>query len=282
MSTTRNVAIIGVGLIGGSIGLALHKRGLAECVTGFGRRQESLEKALAVGAIDRATTDPKDALQEADLVIVATPVASVVEDILRADQLAPRASWITDVGSTKGEICQATDKSLKGRPNRFVGSHPLAGDHRTGPENARPDLFEGRTVVITPTPATNTNTIQLACEFWASLGAVVRSMDPAEHDRALAATSHLPHLVASALASVTPEEYLPLAATGWGDTTRIAASDPDLWVQIFAQNSNSVIEQLDRLIDRLNQLRGALDSGSTESLRNTLQRAKEIRNALGN
>ncbi len=281
MSAARNVAIVGVGLIGGSIGLALRQRSLATKVVGCGRRQESLDTALAVGAIDSATTNVAQAVADAQVVVVATPVASVVELVIRIAQ-ASKAELITDVGSTKGHICREIEGKLSGSPLRFVGSHPLAGDHRTGPESSRGDLFIDRTVVVTPTEVTPPKLTEQANEFWRSLGAKVFKMDPDKHDRAVGATSHLPHLVASALAACTPQEYLPLAATGWADTTRVAAGDPELWTQIFAQNAPAVLEELDRMIEQLAKLRTELANSDWLQLQETLLRAKQVRDALGN
>jgi prephenate dehydrogenase len=282
MSNTRKVAIVGVGLIGGSLGLALHKRGLAGNVTGIGRQQATLDKALAVGAIDEATTDLEQGVTDAEIVVIATPVAAIADQVCRAMAAAPQAKLITDAGSTKGLICGAVEKQLAGKSHRFVGSHPLAGDHRTGPENAREDLFEGRTVVVTPTKNTSEEVLEITREFWQSLGAMVHVMSPEEHDQAVAATSHLPHLVASAVAKTTPQEYLPLAATGWADTTRVAAGDPDLWTQIFKQNSADILPALDRLISQLQEMRSQLVAGDWPPLQKTLQQAKQIRDALGN
>ncbi|QEG34870.1 prephenate dehydrogenase [Bythopirellula goksoeyrii] len=281
MSVATNVTIVGVGLIGGSIGLALRERKLATRVVGCGRRQESLDKALAVGAIDKGSTDLAASVADAQIVIVATPVASVVEHVCQI-VAATKAELITDVGSTKTLICRQIEEKLSSSKAQFVGSHPLAGDHRTGPENARADLFADRTVVVTPTDATPAELTRLAREFWKSLGAHVLEMDPEQHDRAVGATSHLPHLVASALAANTPAEYLPLAATGWADTTRIAAGDPELWTQIFAQNAPAVLEELDRLIEQLAKLRTELANSEWRPLQETLERAKQVRDALGN
>jgi prephenate dehydrogenase len=283
MPVGQRVAIVGVGLIGGSIGLALRSRGLAEEVVGVGRRPAVLEKAVAVGAIDRGTTNLVEGVAEADLVVVATPVGIIVDVVQAVAQLAPRAS-ITDAGSTKAEICQALRPDADGsglRPGRFVGSHPLAGGHRTGPEHARGDLFFGRTVVVTPEDDTPPGLVQRMKEFWESLGAEVTLLSPEEHDRALAATSHLPHLIASALAAATPEEWLRLAATGWADTTRIAAGDAELWTQIFSQNRAAVLDALRRFEHQLAVLDKAIAEGDTAALTSRLQEGKRIRDALG-
>jgi prephenate dehydrogenase len=287
MPARPRVAIVGVGLIGGSIGLALRQRGLAEEVVGVGRRTASLEKAAEFGTIDRGTTNLAEGVAGADVAIVATPVAAIVDAVRSVAQAAPRAA-ITDAGSTKAEICRALRVAGQGSPaapavpaGRFVGSHPLAGDHRTGPEYARGDLFEDRTVVITPQDDTPPGLVERFQEFWQSLGAEVALLSPEEHDRALAATSHLPHLVAAALAGATPEEWLRLTGTGWADATRIAAGDPELWTQIFEQNRAGVIDALRRFEHRLQALEKAIADSDNAALFAELQEARRIRDALG-
>jgi len=293
MPEPPRVAIVGVGLIGGSIGLALRERGLASEVIGVGRRAASLEKARQRGAVDRTTTNLVLGVADADLVVVATPVDAIVDTVRAVAAAAPRAT-ITDAGSTKAEICRqlrerpAIEFTVPGeldRPGppapRFIGSHPIAGDHRTGPEHARANLFEGRTVVVTPEDHAPPGLVERVKEFWESLGAEVVLLSPEEHDRALAATSHLPHLIAAALAAATPEEWLRLAGSGWGDTTRIAAGDPPLWTQIFSQNRAAVIDALRRFEHRLAAFDEALASGDAAALATELQEAKRIRDALG-
>ena len=281
MPTYRKVAIIGVGLIGGSVGLALRQRGLAESVVGIGRRQSSLDRALACKAIDATSTDLQQGVAQAELVIVATPVALVADHVCQALAAAPEDALVTDAGSTKDAICGAVEAQLPSAVCRFVGSHPLAGDHRTGPEHARADLLEGRTVVVTPTASTPAETIAKVEAFWQNLGAQVTQLSPTRHDEALAATSHLPHLVASAVATATPEEWLHLAATGWADTTRVAAGDPDLWTQVLAQNKPAVLEALRRLSEQLEKFETELRDENWSKLQQTLQNGKRIRDALG-
>jgi prephenate dehydrogenase len=163
-----------------------------------------------------------------------------------------------------------------------VGSHPLAGDHRAGPEYGREGLFEGKTVVVTPSKTTAATALEKTREFWQSLGALVHVMSPEEHDDALASTSHLPHLLASALAKCTPQEYLPLAASGWADTTRVAAGDAELWTQIFRQNSAGMLSGIDKLLAQLTEMRSQIAVGEWSRLQATLLEAKRIRDALGN
>ncbi len=280
------VAIVGVGLIGGSIGLALRERKLAQKIIGIGRRQQSLDVAREVGAIDHGVTNLANGVSQAQLVIVTTPVDTIAERVVQASAACPAGALITDAGSTKAAIVAAVDAGLASRRSgpRFVGSHPLAGDHRTGPEHARGDLFDGRVVVVTPTEHTRPAAITEVSGFWQALGANVRTMKPAEHDAALAITSHLPHIAAVALAAATPTELLPLTAGGWRDTTRVAAADPELWQAIFTANREHVLEAIDLLDQSLASLRESLEQGDNETLRSILETAakrKRERDALG-
>jgi prephenate dehydrogenase len=281
-----SIAIVGVGLIGGSIGLAVRERKLAREVVGIGRRESSLNGARLIGAIDRATTDLSDGVSSAELIVVCTPVDTIADTVMLAAASCRPSALITDAGSTKETIVSTVDAALSGRRAGlpFVGSHPLAGDHRGGAEFARPDLFEGRTVVITPTAESRPAAILEISGFWQSLGAHVMTMTPSEHDAALAATSHVPHLVAAALAAATPEKLLPLAASGWRDTTRIAAGDPSLWQPIFATNRQYVLESLDRFLEQISTLRRSLEHEDERQLHRILEQAKSIkriRDALG-
>ncbi len=280
------VAIVGVGLIGGSVGLALRERRLAQKIIGIGRRQLSLDAARTLGAIDHGVTNLANGVAAAQLVIIATPVDTIAERVIQVAAICPATSLITDVGSTKETIVATVDAGLAGRRSgpRFVGSHPLAGDHRTGPEHARADLFDGRTVVVTPTELTKTAAVTEVSGLWQALGATVRNMPPARHDAALALTSHMPHLAAVALAVATPSEFLPLSASGWRDTTRIAGGDPKLWQAILTANRQHVLDALDVLDQTLGNLRESLEQGDYESLLSILEAAakkKRDRDALG-
>ena len=279
MPQYQSVAIVGVGLIGGSIGLAARQRQLTAEVVGVGRRQSSLDRALACGTVDRATTDLTEGVASAQLIVVATPVDAIVDNVCRSLQSTAEAALVTDAGSTKTTIVHGVHQHLPEQAKRFVGSHPLAGDHRTGPESARADLFEGRTVVVTPSDETDPKATERVESFWQSLGAEVVQMPPGEHDSALAVTSHLPHLVASALAASTPAEWLALTATGWSDTTRIAAADPELWTKIFSDNQQEVLSALDSFVARLSQVRASLAASDWEKVTSLLEQAKRTRDA---
>jgi prephenate dehydrogenase len=286
MPEFERVAIVGVGLIGGSIGLALRKRGLAREVVGIGRNEVNLARAQQLGAIDRYDTKLAEGVAEANLVVVCTPVDTIA-DFVRQICAACRAdTLITDAGSTKEAIVVAVEAQQTGRTNgpHFVGSHPLAGDHRTGVEAARVDLLTGRKVIVTPTANTDPTALAKIVSFWRGLDADVINMSAAEHDAALAATSHLPHVVAFALAAATPQHLLPLAASGWRDTTRIAGGDPSMWQPIFAANREQLLVALDRFEGLISEMRSAMAAGDEQRLLRIIEQAREIkskRDALG-
>ena len=274
------VAIVGVGLIGGSIGLALRRRGLAERVIGIGRRQTSLRTARRAGAVTNTTIDLGKGVADAELVIVCSPVGRIVEHVCQAAEYCPAGTLITDAGSTKQAIVELLDGKLP-RGCRFLGSHPLAGSEKSGASNAMADLFEGRLAILTPTKNTRAEDFDLLEHFWSSLGSVVVQMTAEEHDRALALSSHLPHAVAAALAASVPEACFRFSGPGLLDTTRIASGDPDLWTQIFCQNRANVLAALDAFLRHLTALGDAVRQGDVEPLKRLLALAKKNRDALG-
>jgi prephenate dehydrogenase len=252
-------------------------------VIGIGRDRRKLDKALDLGAADECTTDLYHGVREADLVVVCTPVESIVEFVQQAALNAQPKTLITDAGSTKELIVKQVETDLKKHKSTvdFVGSHPMAGSEKNGAEHSRADLFEGRAVIVTPTKHSSADAVERVHDFWRAVGANVLQMSPADHDRAVAAISHVPHVVASALAAATPEESLPLAAGGWLDTTRIAAADVDLWRQILAQNRSHVLKGLAQFEKVLTGLRAALESENDAKLLKILQAGKNIRDAVG-
>jgi prephenate dehydrogenase len=252
---------------------------------GTGSRPATLEAAKQLGAITHIATHPAAAVAQAELVVVCAPVDHIVDQVQKLAPYCRPGTLITDAGSTKLEIVAALARaaSAPGWPAgvAFVGSHPLAGNEKTGPQHAAADLFAGRVVVITPTSETGELDRAKLSAFWSALGASVVEMPADEHDRALAATSHLPHLVASAIAGATPERYVTLTAGGWQDTTRIAAGDPALWRQILLANRANVLASLDELSARLSAWRKALEAGNAVELDKLLKEGKRIRDAVG-
>ncbi len=286
MRTWDTLAVIGPGLIGGSVGLAALREGAASRVIGIGRSMTSLQLAKDRGIISHGTLDLAEGVREADLIIVCTPVDDIPAYVERAAAAAKAGALITDAGSTKAamvaKISAAHRASRSWQPSvRYVGSHPLAGNDKRGSDYAEADLFVDRTVVVTPTAECAADDVAAIRDFWTLLGARVVEMSPEEHDQAVAVTSHLPHLIASAIAGATPAGYVTLTAGGWQDTTRIAAGDPLLWRQIFLANRANLLAALVGFDDMLGQLRRAVDAGDAATLERLLTNAKQIRDAVG-
>jgi prephenate dehydrogenase len=273
------VAIIGVGLIGGSIGLALRARGLAERVVGIGRDSGRLDEARRLGAIDEATTELARGVADAEVAVVCTPVTRIAADAIEAARCGPSALLVTDAGSTKRTIVAAVDADPRARA-AFVGAHPIAGSEQQGAAHGRADLLDGRACVLTPTERTPPGTLVRARAFWSALGCRLVEMDPAAHDQALALTSHMPHVVAAALAATVPADLLPLAAGAYRDGTRVAASDTALWAGIFRENRAPLLAALDRFRDRLAELTLALTNDDEEALRSWWDSARARRLAF--
>jgi len=281
------IAIVGVGLMGASIGLAVRQRNIAKQIVGIGRSQESLDTALERGAIDTATTDLAAGVREADLTIFCTPVGLIARQVNEAAPHAPAGALFTDAGSTKQLLCEQIEAAENDEGElavgvRFVGSHPLAGSEQSGPAAGRADLYVDRKVIVTPGRRSRGEDVERIATFWQSLGASVETMSPAEHDRALAAVSHVPHLIAALLTNETRDGYLPLAATGWLDTTRIAAGDVEMWKQIVAANRDNLVEALLHFEGSLAVLREAIELDNQTKLEKILADARSKRQAVGN
>ncbi len=272
------LALVGVGLLGGSVGLAARRRGVVRHVVGTDHNPDTLSRASAARILDRTVPSLAAAVAEADLVVVCTPVDRIAAQVLAAAPHCRSGTLLTDVGSTKAAIVRTIEGRLPSGID-FVGGHPLAGSEKHGPDHADADLFSGRVVVLTPCGSTTAG-LERVADFWTALGAHVRVMDAVEHDRALALTSHLPHLAASALAGTVPTELLGLTATGFGDATRLAAGCPDVWTAIFQENREALLAALDAYGDRLDQFRRALETGDRECIELLLTQGKHQRDAL--
>ncbi len=275
----ESLTIVGLGLLGGSVALAAKQCGLVRRVTGVGRNAARLMQARTAGLIDEYQTDLAQAAAQTDLLIFATPVNLIIPGVREAAAASRPETLITDVGSTKSHLCRELATGLPAGVN-FVGSHPLAGSEKQGWEHSRSDLFEGRVCVVTPTETSSRDVIERLTAFWQTLGMSVLEMTPEAHDRALAQSSHVPHVVASALAQTLTAENRPLAATGFADTTRIAAGDPNVWVPILMENRDAVLARLDEFSSQIAAFREALIQADADELRRLWERGKAIREQL--
>jgi prephenate dehydrogenase len=279
----RELAIVGVGLLGGSVAKAARAGRLARRLVGIGRDAGRLRPALEDGTLDAVTTDLAEGVRGADFVLLAAPVLAIEGLLEQVGRAAPSGAVVTDVGSTKRNIVRAAERLYAGRPLAFVGSHPLAGSEQSGYKVARVDLFQGATVVVTPTETTELAALKRTSEFWEALGARVTSLDPETHDRTVAAISHLPHLVACALvdgARRVEPAALELAARGFRDTTRIAAGDPDMWTEIFLANRDALSASVAAFREALADLERVIAAGATDELHAVLARIKAMREGL--
>jgi len=273
------LAIVGVGLLGGSVALAARARCVARRIVGVVRPEEAETTRLRPHLVDAVYTEISPAVPRATLVVLCTPVDLIAAQARKALALGPHAV-ITDVGSTKHEIVEEVEAG-QGGCVRFVGGHPLAGSEKSGAGHARAELFQGRTTFLTPTPRTDPRATELVMDFWTRLGACVELMDAQEHDRTLAVTSHLPHLVAFALAALLPEDCLPYAGTGWRDTTRLAGSDPRLWASIALANRDHLLAAGERLQLRLGEIQRGIASRNGAELVRLFEEGRKARDALG-
>lgn len=272
----KRLAIVGVGLIGGSIGLAARACKAAETVVGIGRDPRKLREAIELGAIDQATTDWREGLAGALAVVICSPVSIVAADAVRAAGLVDENGLITDAGSTKSSIVARVEADPRGR-RFFVGAHPIAGSERQGVAHARADLFQKRVCVLTPTEKTPRDRLAQARSFWESLGCRVVERSPEAHDEALAWSSHLPHVAASALAGSVPIDALELAAGAYRDGSRVALADAELWSAILLDNRASILRAIDGFNRSLADLRDAIDQADADRLRSLWNLARNRR-----
>ncbi len=262
------VGIVGVGLLGGSIGKALQLDSRVRRIIGVGRSEERLDEAIKLGAITESTTEFESVASECDLIFICTPVAQIAESLPHILTLAKPDCTVTDVGSVKNAICNAA-----GDDPRFVGAHPMAGSEQSGARSSRADLFNEATWAITPLEHTGKEHFIKVRTVAQKLGASTIIMSPDAHDRAVAVTSHLPHAIATSLMrlaslrSQSAPEIMQLTAGSFADTTRVAASSPELWTEIFVQNRHAIIESLLSYRTEIDGFIDDLDSGSTEKLK---------------
>ncbi len=278
----RRLAIIGVGLIGGSLARALRRAGKRLEIVGYGRNHLNLQRALELGVIDRFETRIADAVQGADMIVVAVPVGSMAK-VLR--ELAPHVAAeavVTDVGSTKGSVIDDARGALGELLPQFVPGHPIAGNERRGVEASTAGLFEDRAVLLTPVAETRPVALARVRAMWQTTGARVIEMDAGRHDRILAATSHLPHVLAFALVDTLArmddsEEIFNYAAGGFRDFTRIASSDPLMWRDICVANRDAILAALGEYRNGLDAIMQAVERGDGDALMKLFERAKAVR-----
>lgn len=275
----RRISIMGVGLLGGSLGLAVKRLGLAESVVGIGHRDSTLKEAVRRGAIDRFTLDAAEGVAGADLVVLATPVGLFGELMGRAAPALEPGCLITDVGSTKRSVLRSVVPHVP-ESCRFVGSHPVAGSEARGIQAADGELYRGALVLVVPTERSDEEAVERTEQLWQALGATVQRIDAEAHDRLLARSSHLPHLVAAALVQALSDDAETLVGAGFLDTTRIASGDAALWRDIFMSNSDELLAAVDEFRAVLEALRSALARGDGEAVRSLLEAAKQRRDRL--
>jgi len=274
----KKITIIGVGLIGGSLGMAIKKHKLARQVVGFSQKHSSLVTAMQSKAIDVASHDLRKALHNADLVILSTPVNTIINLLPKISRYLRRGCIVTDVGSTKTLIVEAAEKHLPG--GFFIGSHPLAGSEKKGAGFASAELFDNSVCILTPTDKVNRGAKEKVQTFWTRLGTTVKVLSPEEHDKILAYISHLPHLLAYGLMGSIPPGYLEFAATGLKDTTRIASSSPQMWNDICLANAKPLLGAVDELVKNLAVLRKAISNREEKTLTEYFQKSKEKRDGI--
>jgi prephenate dehydrogenase len=281
----NRLALIGVGLIGGSLARALRDAGHVREVIGYGRGLANLQRAVELGVADRIETSLSAAVRDADMVVLATPVGCMAEILGTIAPYLAKDAVVTDVGSVKGAIASAARAALGEKLTSFVPGHPIAGTERTGVEASFSSLFVGRRVVLTPLPETSAEAVTRVRAMWQAAGAEVVNMNVEHHDAVLAATSHLPHLLAYALVDMLARlddsrEIFAYAAGGFRDFTRIASSDPVMWRDISLANREAIVSMLKKYRAELDGLIAAVTAGDGTKLQTLFARAKAARDAL--
>lgn len=277
-----HLSVIGVGLMGGSLALALREAGYVSKVTGCGRSQGNLDRALELGIIDAATTSPVEAVKDADMVLLAVPVGSVEQLCDTIKPYLDTDAVFTDVGSVKGDVVAQVTRSFGKLPENFVPGHPIAGTERSGADAAFASLYKDRKVLLTPLDTTNQSALSAVKTMWETAGADVETMSVEHHDEILAATSHLPHMLAFGLVDslAKQKDYVEIfryAAGGFRDFTRIASSDPVMWRDICIHNREAILKAMDRYQADLDLLREAIENGDETGLMEIFKRAKSAR-----
>jgi len=277
----RSVSVIGLGLLGGSISLAVQHRVPTVSVVGYSHRRSTRQKARDLAVATRVADDLPTALADADLVILATPIYTFEDYLVKIDKLVRPGCIITDVGSTKVLPHHWARDNLSDAVH-YVGSHPVAGSEQSGVEFARDDLFVNARCVLTTQAPVDRRVVKTLRDFWSALGCFVETMDPAEHDRAFANISHLPHLLAACLVNATDRTDMKLAGKGYLDSTRIASGPADVWTDVLQANAENLSQGIDHVVAELSQLRKAIQAGDREKIGALLEGARRKRASLIN
>ena len=278
----QKVALVGVGLLGGSLGLAIKQRRLAAKVDGFVRRSVSIGECEKLGAVDHATRDLSRAVENADLVVLCTPLGQMRETAVKMIPALKPGAIVTDVGSVKGSVIEELEALIADAGAHFVGSHPMSGGEKTGVMAARADLFANAVCLVTPTPNSHKDAVARVEELWAAVGARVLKISPALHDDLVSRSSHLPHVVAAELANYVlspahPEEQGLVCANGFRDTTRIASGSPEMWRDIALANRKNLGRVLGVFIEDLQEFSLALERGDVKAVEEFFEKAKQRR-----
>ncbi len=279
------IAIIGVGLIGGSLALALKEAGFVNEVIGCGRGKPNLETALELGIIDRYERDPKKAVEGADIVFLATPVRTLADVVAEIAPALKAGAILTDGGSVKAEVLRAI-KPLVPEGTYFVGGHPIAGTEKSGAEAAFSSLYKGKRCILTPDTKTDAQALEVVTAMWQAAGSEVVCMSVEKHDRVLAAISHLPHMVAYSLVNAVgsydhyEENILEYSAGGFRDFTRIASSDPTMWRDIALTNQAGLLEMMEQFETFFSELKQDVENGDVDRLFEFFVRSKQLRDAI--
>ena len=276
------LVILGLGLIGGSLALAARKAGIVGEIIAWGRREPSLKTGLALGVIDSYSLDLEEALVGASVVVVATPTQTAEQVLTKVLSLVDMSCVVTDVASVKGNLLAGVKSAFAKIPRNLVLGHPIAGSEKSGVNAAKDSLFVNHRVILTPTVETSMDALALIEKMWQATGADVVAMDVAKHDEVLAATSHLPHVLAYTLVGAlakkdNSDDIFECAAGGFRDFTRIAASDPDMWAEIALANKDALLDGMDDFSDALAELRLAIANSDGNSIRTTFKTAKKAR-----
>jgi prephenate dehydrogenase len=272
----RRVAILGVGLLGGSVAAAIRRVRPQTTLVGMARSGEKREQLTKAGIVDLAAATVEAASRNCDVIVVAAPVDRIAAMVIESASVCPSDCLITDVGSTKAGIVAAVS-SDPSAASRFVAAHPIAGSEKSGVDHALGTLFDEKIIVLTPSDRVDANLLEKADHFWRLTGGITTQMSPEEHDAHLASVSHVPHFVSALVAMMAGPKARPLVGSGWQDITRVAAGDPTLWTAICQENRTAIGQELERLSGELDRLRRMIDEEDDQALKSWLAEAKSVK-----